>query len=436
MKSRNRIFFLFIAVVTLIISNLIFSSCQEEKPVEIPVVKESPRLVADSLIEVGREIQFNDKPKIKIPLTFERQWDSLQELSFTDTFLSPNGRDPKFKVFGWHPYFYGSAYKSYNFELLWGVSYFGYLIDSKTGSYRNIYQWKETKLIKMAHANGCKVFLTLINFGFKQNDSFLTNFKAWKTCADSCIALLKYKGADGINIDFESVSSNRRVAFNAFIKYFKGRLLASNKKWQLSLCLYSVDWNNLFDGKKLNRYINFYTLMGYDYHYSGSKTAGPISPLRSGQLWSKYTLENSLKAYKKKHIDFKKLIIGLPYYGAEWEVSSFDLPSKSKGFVRHHVYRNYQMILDSLKMVKRLEPWSISRYYSYSKDSSNWQVWADDKYTLSRKYDWIKSNNLMGVGIWALGYDNGYRELWELLDLKFSKPLQIPKPKKVVKRRK
>ena len=32
----------------------------------------------------------------------------------------------------------------------------------------------------------------------------------------------------------------------------------------------------------------------------------------------------------------------------------------------------------------------------------------------------IKKNKIGGVGIWALGYDNGYPELWDLLTDKFS----------------
>ncbi|MFT4678625.1 MAG: spore germination protein YaaH, partial [Chitinophagales bacterium] len=40
--------------------------------------------------------------------------------------------------------------------------------------------------------------------------------------------------------------------------------------------------------------------------------------------------------------------------------------------------------------------------------------------SLSIKYDWIKKNKIGGVGIWALGYDNGYPELWNLLTEKFS----------------
>ena len=56
------------------------------------------------------------------------------------------------------------------------------------------------------------------------------------------------------------------------------------------------------------------------------------------------------------------------------------------------------------------------------KDSNNTfrQLYFEDVKSLSIKYDWIKKNNFGGVGIWALGYDHGYSELWNLLTEKFS----------------
>jgi hypothetical protein len=49
------------------------------------------------------------------------------------------------------------------------------------------------------------------------------------------------------------------------------------------------------------------------------------------------------------------------------------------------------------------------------------QVWYEDEKSLSKKYDWIIEKKIGGVGIWALGYDNGYTELWKLLADKFSR---------------
>ena len=34
---------------------------------------------------------------------------------------------------------------------------------------------------------------------------------------------------------------------------------------------------------------------------------------------------------------------------------------------------------------------------------------------LCQKYDFIISKNLGGIGIWALGYDDGYDQLWNAL---------------------
>ncbi|MDD3662208.1 MAG: hypothetical protein PHG63_04050, partial [Candidatus Dojkabacteria bacterium] len=36
------------------------------------------------------------------------------------------------------------------------------------------------------------------------------------------------------------------------------------------------------------------------------------------------------------------------------------------------------------------------------------------------KYDFVLGRNLGGIGIWALGYDNGRSELWSTLQSKFS----------------
>lgn len=62
---------------------------------------------------------------------------------------------------------------------------------------------------------------------------------------------------------------------------------------------------------------------------------------------------------------------------------------------------------------------SQTPWYRYQ--NPGWfQGWYDDKESLSKKYDLAMDKNLLGVGIWALGYDSGYTELWELLKNKFS----------------
>jgi len=116
----------------------------------------------------------------------------------------------------------------------------------------------------------------------------------------------------------------------------------------------------------------------------------------------------------------KKLLLGVPYYGAEWITENLKFPSTSRGFVDYLSYR------ESKRLARRAEDGdldgsSMSKFYAYSDGNSNYrQMWFEDSTTLAAKYDWIKNKKIGGVGIWALGYDNGHDELWKLLAEKFA----------------
>ena len=130
-------------------------------------------------------------------------------------------------------------------------------------------------------------------------------------------------------------------------------------------------------------------------------------------------LERSVDEYIISGIPSKKLLLGLPYYGVEWQTYDLKFPSKVKQFQNFHTYRYIKSLIGNYSCVTD-EP-SSSKYYAYrDKDNNYRQIWFEDSTTLGIKYDWIKEKQLGGVGIWALGYDNGHTELWKLLAQKFA----------------
>jgi small-conductance mechanosensitive channel len=48
------------------------------------------------------------------------------------------------------------------------------------------------------------------------------------------------------------------------------------------------------------------------------------------------------------------------------------------------------------------------------------ECWFDNASSLEKKYNLALSYGLKGIGIWALGYDNGYADFWQLLDNRFT----------------
>jgi len=355
-------------------------------------------------------------------------WDSIQKVYYV--------RDRKYRkikpeneVFGWHPYWMGSAWKSYPFELLSTISYFSYKLDPKTGSYTNpeqIQEWRKTAMIDSAKLKKTKVLLTVSSHGYKNNNSFLGDQSKWSTMIDSLTNLLKYRDADGVDINFEGLPYLKRGSFNRFIQALRKRLNQNitNKTPIISMTLPAVDSREIFDVLHLNKFVDLFVIMGYDYN-TGPQLQGAVAPLLPFET-ENISLNNTLKYYLDIGIDPKKTILALPYYGSMWEGTLSEDGSTSSMFERKVTYREIRSLFNEdfitrNKLSPVLEKKSMTNYFNINyPDNTSKEVWFDDDYTLGKKYDFALTNKLKGVGIWALGYDNGYNELWDVIENKFA----------------
>ena len=355
-------------------------------------------------------------------------WDSIQKVYYV--------RDKKYskikpenEVFGWHPYWMGSAWKSYPFELLSTISYFSYKLDPKTGSYTNpeqMQEWRKTAMIDSAKLKKTKVLLTVSSHGYKNNNSFLGDQSKWSTMIDSLTNLLKYRGADGVDINFEGLPYLKRGSFNRFIEVLRKRLNQNitNKSPIISMTLPAVDSREIFDVNHLNRFVDLFVIMGYDYN-TGPQLQGAVAPLLPFET-ENISLNNTLRYYLDIGIDPKKTILALPYYGSMWEGTLSEDGSTSSMFERKVTYREIRSLFNEdfvtrNKLSPVLEKKSMTNYFNINyPDNTSKEVWFDDDYTLGKKYDFALTNKLKGIGIWALGYDNGYNDLWDVIENKFA----------------
>lgn len=324
-----------------------------------------------------------------------------------------------YEVYGWNPYWVGTDYKNYDYSLLSTVSYFSYEVNPNTGSYDDIHYWKTTAIIDSAHNNGVRVELCVTNFGSTDNATLLSSATAKQTLIDSLISLVKYRNADGVNIDFESVGSSQKTSLTQFMIDLCNQIHSAIPGSTVSMAIPSVDWSNVYDVASLNSYVDRFIIMGYGYHYSGSTEAGPVSNLYSGSLWGAYNLVTSVNYYLEKGTSKSKLLLGIPYYGYEWKTASSSVPSSAltSGSVRYYntVKANYENTY-----TRQTDVNSNTSNYIYQSSGSWYQCWVDDEYSLSGTYEAVKQKGIAGIGIWALGYDDGYAELWNVLKDKFS----------------
>ena len=323
------------------------------------------------------------------------------------------------EVFGFHPFWMGTAYQNYNFTLLTRLFYFSYVLDPKTGDPKTTHYWNETKIIDLAHSYDCKVDLCITNFGQTQNRIFLTSEKAQIKLIANILNLLKKRNGDGVNINFESVPKMYKTQFSNFIKRLSESLQKANPNYKLSITIPAIDWRNAYDVATLKNYVDYFFLMGYDFYGKYSTVAGPTSLLFSGADWTTNNINNTINNYIEQGADPKSLILGLPYYGNEWVTKDGEVPSEKVKFVKARSY-SYINSHYADKYVAHYDSTSHSIYYIFRNGSEWRQCWADNEQTLSIKYDYINEKKLGGLGIWALGYDNGFPELWTLIKNKFT----------------
>lgn len=357
------------------------------------------------------------------PARTESEWDKIADIFERKKIDSGHRRHADYKTFGWHMYTTGTAYTQYDFSLLWGIGYFSYILDPNTGKAQNDFNWDSTALIDSAQLHGCKVFLTVSNFGSKANRQFLKNQKAQETLIDSLSALLQRRQGDGVNIDFELVPADSREQFSSFLINLSKKLKAANPEYTVTLALYNVDWDHVFQIETIDPHIDYYILMGYDYHGAFSKKAGPVAPLNNSDTWGNYSLDASVDYYLNEGIRNQKFIVALPFYGAKWLTRGMRLPSRVRHFINHpRIADISETYIQPAEQTIYYDTASTSRYLNLrDQRGREVQLWFDDSTTLARKFDWIKQRKLAGAGFWALSYSTADPELWELVGKKFGK---------------
>jgi spore germination protein YaaH len=332
------------------------------------------------------------------------------------------------KVFGWHPYWEGETYHDYDFSNLSTVAYFSYEVNPSTGGYSTIRTWNTTGLIQAAHAAGVKVVLTVTNFGGTNNATLLNSASSRENLISTLITLVKARGADGVNIDFETVAAAERNALTSFMNTLADRFHTEIPGSKVSIALPALFSNdNAFDVAGMTQ-VDDFLIMGYDYWYSGSKTAGPVAPLAPsgwGYWGPTLNLTKSVNDYLTK-LPAAKLLLALPYYGRTWATTSnvigaTSVTENTKVASASKLYHAAKTELATKGYTRQWNTQGSVPYYVYQENGQWFQTFYDDVESLGLKYDLVNSKGLAGIGIWALGYDNTpvNPELNNLLRTKF-----------------
>jgi len=326
----------------------------------------------------------------------------------------------KKEIFGFLPYWMFSEIDKMNLGMSSTIALFGLEADSKgnivtSGKIDTDQGWEMwndpnvNQFIRTMKNKGKKVVLVIKAFDNDNIEKLVMSDSAQKTFIANAIYMVQSKSLDGLNLDFEYVGTPNPTIRNNFSRFINNLYIELKKQLpttQLSLSTYvhSASDLRLFDISTLANQVDYFVIMGYDFH-TPSGAPGPIAPL-NGEL----SLVNFLASYLDK-VPADKLILALPYFGYDWDVSG-----KSPGQTV-----SYGEISGSLKNQNTLwDETAQTPYYFYNAQGVKHVVHFDNTKSLGIKFDYINKKGLRGVGIWALGYDGLNSDLERLLVDKFA----------------
>lgn len=364
--------------------------------------------------------------------------------------LSPTSLQPitqnkgKYEVFGFAPHWTLHKLHNIDFQVLTTLAYFDIPIlsdgnlDTQGPGYESFMSKEATTLFKKAHAHGTRVVLTITQMETDEILQLMDDTDGQKRTIEQAVSLVQQRGIDGINIDVEfgyDAGEEYRKKFTSFTYKLTDEMhkKVPGSKVTVSVYASAIKAPKIYDIGDLSKKVDGIFMMAYDYGYRGSEEVMPTSPLyghKEGKYW--YDISTAVEDFIKE-MPAEKLILGTAWYGynyaiyGEPKVQAETRPAWSwRGGPKAETYsiakNTIKPDMDGVSQYK--EGWDdlgkVAWKAYYSTEADTWRmIFLDDSTSLGIKYDFAKQNNLGGVGMWALGFDEGKTELWSLLREKF-----------------
>jgi spore germination protein YaaH len=224
--------------------------------------------------------------------------------------------------------------------------------------------------------------------------------------------IMKQHNFKDLNLDIEyakEASEEARLNMSYFIKEVK-KGLDKNKLGTLTIDISASAFikKYLINPKQVAEDVDYMVIMAYDYHYLGSYVSGPVAPIYGATDSAEFDTNSSIKE-ALKIVPAKKIILGVPLYGYEWEtLGNFPRAATipATGLIASN-QRITTLLQNCSSCSAVLDPEARENYIILKDQTTQTfhQIFTPDKKALEEKVNFAKQNKLGGIALWALGYE-------------------------------
>jgi len=232
----------------------------------------------------------------------------------------------------------------------------------------------------------------------------LHNASAQERAARSLAQLAERDQYVGWQLDFEGIAPADKLAYTRFVARVAAKLHHDHRLLSVAVAprfsdtypdtsatgFRTGEWGAAFDYRGLAQVADFLVLMAYDQH-TPSTPPGPVA----GYDWVQAVLD-----YAVSRVPPAKLLLGIPFYGREWDETS-------RGDAAHSLaYKDLNPFLADPASERHWDDLSRTTWFQWREGETLRTAWFDDARSLREKLKLVELDHLRGYAAWRLGVED------------------------------
>lgn len=275
-------------------------------------------------------------------------------------------------------------------------------LTDENGSIRN---FGTANYVTTAHNMGLQVWGVVDNFNYANEtgtaistlnmlSSTTSRQNFVRNVTDAAVSL----GLDGINVDFEQLSSDCGSHYVEFIRELS--IQCRNRGLVLSIANYvPFNFNDYYRLDIQGQVADYVIIMGYDEHWHGSKDPGSVASISYVSGGLDRTLQE---------VPANKVVNALPFYTILWKTEGTDVTDE------YITMNNEADFMNRAGVTAEWDEETCQNYAEWTSGNATYQIWLEDAESIAVKLNMMATKNIGGVAVWRLGY--GTQAAWELIN--------------------
>ena len=275
-------------------------------------------------------------------------------------------------------------------------------LTDENGSIRN---FGTANYVTTAHNMGLQVWGVVDNFNYANETgtaistlnmlpSTTSRQNFVRNVTDAAVSL----GLDGINVDFEQLSSDCGPHYVEFIRELS--IQCRNRGLVLSIANYvPFNFNDYYRLDIQGQVADYVIIMGYDEHWHGSKDPGSVASISYVSGGLDRTLQE---------VPANKVVNALPFYTILWKTEGTDVTDE------YITMNNEADFMSRAGVTAEWDEETCQNYAEWTSGNATYQIWLEDAESIAVKLNMMATKNIGGVAVWRLGY--GTQAAWELIN--------------------